>query len=150
MPPSDSDARQALAQGSRDLNTNQDSNTTQRRDTAPQPNGTGGQKAGTGSVANAGQQSGEPAAELFGEAAAARMGGRESQKLPLKLGAFSAMAPNQVEPQRQAPPVGAVPFEAAPQAPPSLSEEQVPDAALQKADVAPEHEALVRRIFTRE
>jgi hypothetical protein len=43
-----------------------------------------------------------------------------------------------------------VPFEAARQAPPSLSDEQIPDAPLQKVDVAPEHETLVRRIFTRE
>src|SRR5262245_24755600 len=150
LPQSDSDARDALARRNPEPNANRDSNTTQRSDESPQPNGAAGKKAGTGSVANAGSQSGEAAAELFGEAPTARTGGRESQRLAIKLGAFAAMAPNQVEPQRQAPPVGAVPFEAARQAPPPLSDEQVPDAPLQKADVAPEHETLVRRIFTRE
>jgi hypothetical protein len=33
---------------------------------------------------------------------------------------------------------------------PALVDEQAPDAPLQKAEVSPEHEALVRRIFTRD
>jgi hypothetical protein len=88
---------------------------------------------------------------LFSQAAAMRMIGEDSQRLAIKLGAFAALAPNQVEPQQRRPPPGTVPLDALPgKRPATLSEEQVPDAPLQKADVAPQHETVVRRIFTRE
>jgi hypothetical protein len=56
-----------------------------------------------------------------------------------------------MESQRQAPPIstGAANIASHNVLPP-LAEEQTPDAALQKAEVAPEHEALVRQIFTRD
>lgn len=105
---------------------------------------------GTGSAANPGGQAGQEATELFSKEGNPGMIGRESPSMPLKLGAFAAMQPSRVEPQRQ-PPTNSLPFSSGGRgAPPPLSDEQIPDAPLQKADVAPEHEAVVRRIFTRE
>lgn len=105
---------------------------------------------GTGSAANPGANAGQAATALFSKEGSSGTGERESPSLPLKLGAFAAMQPSQVEPQRHLPP-NSVPFTAGDRgAPPPLSDEQIPDAPLQKADVAPEHEAVVRRIFTRE
>ena len=76
---------------------------------------------------------------------------RESATMPLKLGAFAAMQP---EPGRAATPATsrlaadrrrrAVAFRR------RWQKNRFPMHRLQKADVAPEHEAVVRRIFTRE
>jgi len=107
---------------------------------------------GAGSAAAAGARGGEAPTQLFGNAVGARMVGNESRDLPLKLGAFASVAPSQVEPQRNTPPsnepvtVGSAGANSAP----ALVDEQAPDAPLQKAEVSPEHEALVRRIFTRD
>ena len=106
---------------------------------------------GGGSGATAGARAGQAPTELFGNQAGSRLLGSESQNLSIKLGAFSGMAPSQVEPQRQAPPVNDLTVSGATHnVPPPLPDEQIPDAPLQKADVAPQHEALVRRIFTRD
>jgi hypothetical protein len=74
----------------------------------------------------------------------------ESRALPIKLGAFATLASNQQEPQRP----GAVPEVGRPAPHDSssvpLTDDQMPDAALQKADIAPQHEAAVLRIFTRD
>jgi hypothetical protein len=103
-----------------------------------------------GSAASPGGQAGQAVTELFSKDGGLGMTGRESPSMPLKLGAFAAMQPSQVEPQRQ-PPTNPLAFSSGGLgAPPPLSDEQIPDAPLQKADVAPEHEAVVRRIFTRE
>lgn len=118
--------------------------------TNSKPSGSSGSMPGTGAAANSGNLAGQTTAELFSAQAGVRVGGRESQRLAIKLGALTAMAPNQLEPQRQSPPVGELPVSAPRNAPPALSDEQIPDAPLQKADVAPEHETLVRRVFTRE
>ena len=61
---------------------------------------------GAGSAATAGARAGQAPGELFGSASGARLGGTASESLSIKLGAFAAMAPSQVEPQRQTPPVG--------------------------------------------
>jgi hypothetical protein len=145
LAPSDREAREPLAR--HDTGTNAD----QRNDGTLQPSGSAGQQPGTGASASAGAQSGDATAQLFSQAAAMRMIGEDSQRLAIKLGAFAALAPNQVEPQQRRPPPGTVPLDALPgKRPATLSEEQVPDAPLQKADVAPQHETVVRRIFTRE
>lgn len=120
-----------------------------RKASLQQP-GTGESMPGRGSAAHPGARIGSTAGELLAKEGKPRMAKGESGTMTVKLGAFSAMQPSQLEPQRQ-PPVEAVPHGGAPaSAPPPLSEEQIPDAPLQKTDVAPEHEAVVRRIYTRE
>ena len=110
------------------------------RDAGPGP---GAPSAGSGSTGSAGT--------LLGQAAVDRAA-TGTQSLSIKLGAQTALAPSQHEPQRQSPPVGAPAAAAPPQngQAPALADEQLPVAALQKADVAAEHEAIVRRIFTRD
>jgi hypothetical protein len=75
-----------------------------------------------------------------------------AKPMAIKLGAFAAAAPQQAEPQRRrGPPVAVSATSAGGNTRlPDIAAEQAPDAALQKLDVAPEHEAFVRRIFTRE
>lgn len=119
----------------------------ERAQLAGQPN-MGASQANTG--AGVGAQSD---ANLFeATSLVARAMGDRKQALSIKLGAFAALAPSQVEPQRQVPPVGAVTTVASPggSPPAELTDAQVPDAPLHKADVGPEHEAVVRRIFTRD
>jgi hypothetical protein len=121
------------------------------RTTTAQPPSPLNHMPGSGSGATAGAGAGQSPTELFGTQASNHLLGSGSQNLSIKLGAFSGMAPSQVEPQRQAPPVGDLTVSgAAHSVPPPLPDEQIPDAPLQKADVAPQHEALVRRIFTRD
>jgi hypothetical protein len=126
---------------------------TDRHDASNAKDATGPQQGmpGTGSAANPGAQAAEAANALFGKQNRPGMPGSESATMRLKLGAFAAMQTTEIEPQRQPPsqiiPAGGVPPQAVP---PRLADEQIPDAPLQKADIAPEHEAVVRRIFTRE
>lgn len=114
-----------------------------------QPPSASSKLPGTGSAATAGARGGA-AGELFGNQSEARGGTGQPQNLPVALGAFSTIAPSRVEPQHQAPPVGDAAGASATHAPPPLPDEQIPDAPLQKAEVAPEHETLIRRIFTRD
>ncbi|MGH7786792.1 MAG: hypothetical protein ACRERC_07990, partial [Candidatus Binatia bacterium] len=109
----------------------------------------GGAKAGP-SAGGAG--AGVSAAGLFGaQPAPAPRAGEGAEPMPLKLNTFASVAPSHQAPQRDAPPVaGQVAAARGPSGTAPLAEEQVPDAALQKADVAPEHEAIVQRIFTRD
>ena len=116
-----------------------------------QPPGASGVLPGTGSAAAPGARAAQATKELYGTETGARLAGSESQNLAIKLGTFAAMAPSEIEPQRHAPPVSDLTVGPAGHGDPApLAEEQIPDAPLQKADVAPEHEALVRRIFTRD
>ena len=100
----------------------------------------------------AGSAGGPAATELFGNGRPRRAGRARIAPMRIKLGAFAAHAP---EPDRTAAttrrparcrPPAAPPWRRSP----PLADEQIPDAPLQKADVAPEHEAMVRRIFTRD
>ncbi len=118
--------------------------------TGDQPSSAGENAPGVGSAATAGAHPGQAAGELFGNESGARLGGIGSESLSIKLGAFTAMAPSQVEPQRQMPPAGNLPVGRADRSAAPPADEQIADAPLQKADIAPEHEALVRRIFTRD
>jgi len=106
---------------------------------------------GAGSAASPGARGGEPTSGLFGSGPNARPVGSESPELPIKLGALSTVAPSQGEPQRQVPPVGdSTDGTVSQHRSAGLADEQIADAPLQKPEVAPEHEALVRRIFTRD
>jgi hypothetical protein len=136
-----SSANRAAGRGSGDAGEKDTANTSP-------PSGKSGSRPGAGS--GAGKEAPKEGSELFGEQMVARAAGNESQRMAIKLGAFTAMAPNNTEPQ-QPPPPGQMPVAAAGHnQPPALSEEQIPDAPQQKVDVAPEHETVVRRIFTRE
>jgi hypothetical protein len=136
-----STANQAGARGNGDAGQKETANTSP-------PSGRSGSMPGAG--AGAGKESAQAGSELFGEQMVARAAGNESQRMAIKLGAFAATAPNNSEPQPPPPP-GQLPVAAAGHnPPPALSEEQIPDAPQQKVDVAPEHETVVRRIFTRE
>ncbi|MEO8602002.1 MAG: hypothetical protein ABI629_05445 [bacterium] len=106
-------------------------------------------RGGTGRSGN-----GNAAGELFdskGQAAGAA-GGGGAKPIAIKLGAFAAAEPQQGEPQRQpAAPIAANATSAGGRTQlPDLATVQAPDAALQKLDIAPEHEAFIRRIFTRQ
>jgi hypothetical protein len=103
---------------------------------------------GSGSAATAGAR-GAPAGGLFGSPTEAHLPIGRSQNVAVSLGALSTVAPSGAEPQRQDFPVGDAAGADA-HAPASPADEQIPDAPLQKAEVAPEHEALIRRIFTRD
>ncbi|MDX2169926.1 MAG: hypothetical protein SF182_22845 [Deltaproteobacteria bacterium] len=107
-------------------------------------------RSGDGGTKGAGL--GGAAGNLFTEAPrAAAAGGAEAKPMPIKLGAFAAAAPQRAEPQRRNGPVSQVAMTSAGRAAaPDLALAQAPDAALQKLDLAPEHESIVRRIFTRE
>jgi hypothetical protein len=113
--------------------------------------GASNQLPGGGSASNPGALGGSSSTELFGNAPGARMAGSEAPNLGIKLSAFGALNAGQAEPQHDTPPPGSagvgLPGHASS---PALTDEQVPDAPLQKAEVAPEHEAVVRRIFTRD
>jgi len=115
------------------------------------PSNSSAHQPGAGSAAAAGERGGEAPEQLFGSAPEARKVGSGGQNVSIKLGTFAALAPSQVEPQRHQPPVGEpVPSGMPPASQQPLADEQVADAPLQKAEVAPQHEALVRRIFTRD
>ena len=113
-----------------------------------QPRSASSNLPGTGSAAAAGTR-GAHAGGLFGSAADAPAPTGGSQNLPVALGALSTLAPGGMEPRPQDAPRsdGAAANAHAPAAP---ADEQIADAPLQKAEVAPEHEALIRRIFTRD
>lgn len=89
---------------------------------------------------------------LFAEAPQAGAdGGAEAKPMPIKLGAFAAAAQQHGEPQRRDGPISQAVMTSAGRGPAAdLALAQAPDAALQKLDLAPEHESIVRRIFTRE
>jgi hypothetical protein len=118
--------------------------------TAQPPRSAGSEPGGGSTAASGAREGGEPE-QLFGSLASARPANGGTQNVSIKLGTFTALAPSQVEPQRHMPPIAQPVLGPAGQtAPQPLADEQVADAPLQKAEVAPEHEALVRRIFTRD
>ena len=115
-----------------------------------QPSGSANLPGG-GSASNPGARGASSSSELFGHAAAAPMAGSDAPNLGIKLSAFGALSPGQAQPQHETPPTGGAAVGAASRGGSQpVTDEQVPDAPLQKAEVAPEHEAVVRRIFTRD
>lgn len=105
-----------------------------------------------GAASGAGDQTDQTGAQLFAERADGASKGKPSQDLPLKLNAFSsaAQSPSDTQPQQRDVPSSIPMAGSGAQTATAESVEQVPDAPVQKTDVAPEHEALVRRIFSRD
>jgi hypothetical protein len=118
----------------------------------PDPNQAAKGDAHGGNGGTKGAGAGGATGTLFAEATQGAAGGdAEAKPMPIKLGAFAAAAPQHGEPQRRDAPVGHAVMTSAGRGPaPDLAVAQAPDAALQKIDLAPEHESIVRRIFTRE
>jgi hypothetical protein len=110
------------------------------------PANAAGSQRGSGSAA-AGGSPGTGDAGLFAAQPSTEALPDGTHPLPVALGAFSTLASSRSDPQRPDPAGGAVP-QASSRAPLPLAAEQIPDAPLQKVDLAPEHEPLIRRIFT--
>jgi hypothetical protein len=93
------------------------------------------------------------AAGLLGAAAAPRARADDGSSAPMaiKLSAITGVSPRQTEPQRRsdAPAVTADANRTG-GPPPALTEEQLADATVRPLNIGPEHEGLIRRIFTRE
>ena len=117
-----------------------------RNSTDNGPANAAGSQRGTGS-ATAGGSPGSGDAGLFTAQASTDAPRDGAHPLPVALGAFSTLASSRSDPQRPEPVSGTVPRVAS-RAPLPLAQEQIPDAPLQKVDLAPEHEPLIRRIFT--
>jgi hypothetical protein len=108
-------------------------------------------RAQSGASAASTDTGAEARSGLFRGHASARAGNNGEHALALKLGALQGAAPSQSEPQRGSPPVsGEARGIPAPPGGMMFAEQQVPDAPLHKAVVSPEHEVIVRRIFTRD
>ena len=117
--------------------------------TGNRPSGGTGSRPGGGAAA-AGGAPGAEATGLFAAQASGEAPSGSPHPMPVPLGAFSTLASTRSDPQRPDPSGGAIPGATASHRPATLPEEQIPDAPLQKADIAPEHEPLIRRIFTPE
>jgi len=76
----------------------------------------------------------------------------KAQPMAIKLTAITGVSPSQTEPQRpnQDVPAASANASRATGPLPSLADEQLADVTMQQLDVSPEHEGIVRRIFTRE
>ncbi len=104
-----------------------------------------------GSVA-AQQTTGASGQNLLAESQPQQRFSGELRKFALKLTAFSSVETSQSEPQPK-PKRGEVSDVGTPASDPSaphLSERDVPDDPLHRAEIAPEHEAIVRSVFQRE
>jgi hypothetical protein len=135
--------------GERAASNGSDASNRQSASAVQPPAGASAHLPGSGSASNPGVLGGQSSTELFGSAPGAHMGGSEAASLGIKLSAFGGVSPDQTEPQRQSPPVGLPAVGTASRTgSQQFTDEQVPDAPLQKAEIAPQHEALVRRIFS--
>ena len=120
---------------------NQRANTADRTTTGAQDT----HGSGRGGAANGGTTG------VLGNSSAPHGEGGKAAPVAVKLGAITGMSPSQTEPQRR----GDLPATATNASPaggpqPALAEEQLADATVRPLDVGPEHEAIIRRIFTRE
>lgn len=98
--------------------------------------------------AGRGSDAGDLFAASAGHAAATASG---TQPMAVQLGAFAVAAPQYGEPQRRGGQVESTTTASAPAGPlPDLAAAQSEDAVTQKLAIAPEHEAIVRRLFTRQ
>lgn len=91
------------------------------------------------------------AGTMFGDAQA-RGPAADAAPMAIKLSAISGVSPSKHEPQRGAADVPAVPTNAARTGGPlpDMATTQLADAAIQKLDVGPEYEGVVRRLFARQ
>jgi len=122
-------------------------------DTPTQPDAARSLSSGGDSKGGTGKAGGGGASEsLFANAPGSAAAPPNAAKpMAIKLNTFAAAAPQQAEPQRPAGAVASATTSGLDSgSAPDLALAQAPDAALQKPEVAPEHEAFVRRIFTRE
>lgn len=88
---------------------------------------------------------------VLGTSPASREGSGKAAPMGIKLSAVTGMSPSQAEPQRRNDvPAASTNASRAGGPPPALSDEQLADATVRPLDVGPEHEAIIRRIFTRE
>ncbi len=76
----------------------------------------------------------------------------QGMPMAIKLSAITGVSPSQTEPQRrnQDVPAAAANASRTGGSLPTLADEQLADVTMQQLDVGPEHEGIVRRIFTRE
>lgn len=89
---------------------------------------------------------------VLSAAGSPRLGSDPAAPMAIKIAAISGVSPSQTEPQRHP---QSVTTSAAANARrtanlPDLANEQLTDATMQQLEVGPEHEAIVRRLFTRE
>lgn len=106
----------------------------------------------SGGSAAARQTTGTSGQGLLAEPQPSQRLSGELRKFALKLTAFSSVESSQSEPQPK-PKRGEVSDVGTPASDPSapqLSERDVPDDPLHRAEIAPEHEAIVRSVFQRE
>lgn len=103
----------------------------------------GGGRGGAGSAGAAG---------VLGAASAPRMEANRNAPMALHLNAISGGAPSQSEPQRRSAGVPTSTTDAGRSTGslPDLASEQLADATMQPLEIGPEHEAIIRRLFTRE
>ena len=89
---------------------------------------------------------------VLGAAGSPQQATGKAQPMAIKLTTITGVSPSQTEPQRPNEDVPAASANAsrATGPLPSLADEQLADVTMQQLDVGPEHEGIVRRIFTRE
>lgn len=90
-------------------------------------------------------------AGVLGTSAAPPGGGGKTAPMAIKLSAVTGVSPSQAEPQRRNDVPAAAANASRTSGPlPALADDQLADATVQPLDVGPEHEGIIRRIFTRE
>jgi hypothetical protein len=107
----------------------------------------GARGSGRGGAGSAG------ATGVFGAAGSQRLEADAATAVALKLTAISGVAPSQSEPQRRGAANSTAAASTATRAQhplPDLAGEQIADVAMQPPQIGPEHEAVVRRLFSRE
>ena len=106
----------------------------------------GSRGSGRGGAGSAGSQG------VLGAAGAPRLGGDKAAPMAIKLSAISGVSPSQREPQRRPEGLPAAATNASRSSGnlPDLADEQLADVTMQQLEVGPEHEAIIRRLFTRE
>jgi hypothetical protein len=124
---------------------------------APQPGEAANPDAAAGKNGGAhgsgrGGGSATTAGTMFGGAAQARGAAADAAPMAIKLSAISGVSPSQHEPQQHAADVPAAPTNASRTGGrlPDMATTQLADATIQKLDVGPEYEGVVRRLFARQ
>jgi hypothetical protein len=149
QPGNDPDRASTAANGSREMPSPKGDNTQQR----PQTDGAS-TKDGGASSSGRGGAGGTSGGTMFGGATQAQARGSAADAAPMaiKLSAISGVSPSQHEPQQRAADVPASPTNASRLGGPlpDMAAEQLADASIQKLDVRPEHEGVVRRLFSRQ
>lgn len=147
QPGKDPDRESTAANGSREMPSTQGANAQQR----PQPDGASSKDGGT-SGSGRGGAGGKAGGTMFGGGAQAKGAAADAAPMAIKLSAISGISPSQHEPQQRTADVPASPTNASRigGALPDMAAEQLADASIQKLDVRPEHEGVVRRLFSRQ